>query len=187
MSIFRPDNSSGVGGELDIAAPTLSEPEMFEMRSHWSEEKVTPKETTIYNKPLFYSGPVPFNYTAYYSPDLLGGGGGQFFKCHIVLLQDFGQWKNLFVYDDLMLKHSGVAGGAITIDENKNRVAVAKLSKVIKGEGVEIEEYHLNKSGGVMFYCKSHYGFGGGKENEAYAKGKKEAEYYLFWPVSAQD
>jgi len=162
-------------GSLNIQIPQLSKPEVFKLDE---DTPLIQKTVTVHQKPPLYRGEVPFKYTAYQRM--------LFQNNSMTLIHDYGEWRNLFIYEDTALIGSGIADGALTLDSNDNMVAVAKLSRIIKGEGVEIEEFHLNPEGGVVFYCKSRYSFAlGWKGSETDAKGRKGEEYYLFWPTSS--
>jgi|GEM_PF-2475766 len=166
---------SSRSGALNTQIPKLSKPEVLKLDE---DTPLITKTVTVHQKPPFYKGPVPLKYTAY---QLV-----LFQNNSLTLVHDFGGWKNLFVYEDTAMKYSGVAEGAITFDNNENLVAVAKLSRLLKGEGVEIEEFHLNPKGDVIFYCKSRFSFGfSWKDSETESKGRKAEEYYVFWPTSS--
>ena len=104
----------------------------------------------------------------------------------IIVSQDFVKFKNTFTYNDVALKYSGVADGARTNDSSGVLLADAKLVKLIKGEGIQIEERHYGADGKVTFRCISLIQFWNGfKKEEMNAEGKKQTDFYFLWPVKA--
>lgn len=102
------------------------------------------------------------------------------------LYHQFSAWRNAFVYSDPELAYSGVADGARTTDDSGYVVAEAKLSRLIRGEAVEVEEFHYDSAGGITFHCKSRYSLTSGlRDAESETQGKRESDYYPFWPVKA--
>jgi hypothetical protein len=135
-------------------------------------------EVTLHERPPFYEGPMPLTFE-----DGKNVGLG-FHGTMITLYQIFDGWANLFIYADFALKIRGVATGAITVDDSGWLLAEARLTQVIEGEGIEIEEIHYTPDGRVQFRCKSQIDFGMGFKNaESEATGTKEKDYYFIWPV----
>lgn len=137
---------------------------------------------TVLKRPPFYKGEMPLTYKQH--KRMMGQ------NMSYIVLEEFEDWTVLYVYnsDNPSLKYSGVASGAkviIEIGGENLLVAEAKLSELIKGGGVEIEEFHYGPEG-IIFYCKSTYDFGlGWKKTEEEVQGRKQNEYFLFWPTSS--
>jgi hypothetical protein len=102
----------------------------------------------------------------------------------VTVMTDFGGWKNLFIYEDQAHKFSGIADGADALDKGDNIVAKARLSRILSGEGVEVEEYHYTGNA-ITFYCKSTFSFGGDKMSETDLKGTRKTDYFPNWPTSS--
>ena len=139
-------------------------------------------EVTVMINPPFYKGSIPLIYHA----------GKKFLGMNesVNLFYNFGEFRNSFIYTDIRNALFGIADGAITTDEMGRVLAEARLLKATADEskqinGVEIEEFHYNESGELIFKCKSFYSFPGGfKQNESEKLGKKLKEFYFLWPVS---
>ena len=135
-------------------------------------------EMTQHQKPKFYQGALPFKYIA--GKKRIGPNETY------AVYHRFEGWWTTFFYSDVRMKFSGIAEGARTIDANGRILAEAKMSQLLLGNGVEIEEFHYGADGNVRFYCKSRISFGlNEKESETDVRGKKERDYYFLWPASS--
>lgn len=146
------------------------------------------RETSVtgYQKPPFYSGPMPFTYTSdsfdMLPPDVAMGVGG------IVLKDDFTTFENFYVYpDDLAEKLTGPPVGAVTMSPSGEVLAEAKvISRSDSGLDVEERQYSKCDSADrcyLAFKSLTHIGESGYKEKETQTSGHKQAEYYFIWPM----
>lgn len=143
-----------------------------------SQQGVFQYKQTLNLKPPFYDGSMPLVFVS--AKKAIGQSE------MIIIFQDFGKFKNTFTYNDVALKYSGVADGARTTDPSGALLADAKLVKLIKGEGIHIEERHYGPDGKVTFRCISLIHFRDGfKKEEMNVEGKKQKDYYFLWPVNA--
>lgn len=134
-------------------------------------------EHTIQQRPPFYKGPMPLHFKAGKRPFAMNE--------MITLYHAFDGWKNIFDYTNPSLAFSGIADHAKTVDDYGRVIAEARLVRILKGQGVEIEETHYTSNGKIQFKCRSQFDFGiGFKRSEYDAKGTKERDYYFIWPVS---
>jgi hypothetical protein len=84
------------------------------------------------------------------------------------------------------MQFSGIAQGARAVGPDGRVLAEAKLSKLLHGEGIEVEEFHYDDDGKVRFYCKSRIPFGlGEKQSETLVQGQKARDYFFRWPTSS--
>jgi hypothetical protein len=135
-------------------------------------------QETLNMKPPFYEGSMPLVYIS--EKKAIG------MSEMITVSRDYGDFKNNFSYNDAAMKYSGIADGARTSDPAGRLLAEASLIKLIKGEGIQIEEKHYGSDGKVIFRCISLIEFGlmGFKKEEMEIEGKKQRDYYFLWPVS---
>jgi hypothetical protein len=140
-------------------------------------------DNTVYIKPPFYSGTLPLKYLDK-SISLFGGSHSSTEK--IPLVQEFPEWKTFFLYTSEKSFIFSIPDGAISIDHKANRiVAEAKTLGIIKGSGVEIEEYHYDEGGNLIFQCTSKIDFGSNfKTQEKVKTGDKLKDYYFMFPVT---
>jgi len=130
---------------------------------------------TIYEKPLFYNGTIPFGFKALKLPRKPP-------QSPIPVIYIFDDWITLFSYDDNI---SGIASRAVTYDKIDGLLAEAIFEEVAKDGSVIILEIHYNKRGEVTFWCRSRMSFGIGlREEEFDAHGVKEQDYYFIWPIT---
>ena len=104
---------------------------------------------------------------------------------NIPLEQKFPEWQtNIFVYQKGTRSFSNRPDGAITIDPKTRRiVAEAKTLNFIKGSGVEIEEYHYDDDGKLIFQCTSVISFGDNfKINENGNTGEENHGLLFYFP-----
>jgi hypothetical protein len=84
----------------------------------------------------------------------------------------------------IIISHVAQADGARTNDSSGKLLAEAKLLRLVKGEGIYIEERHYGVDGKVAFQCISFVEFRSGfKKEETDGVGKKQRDYYFLWPV----
>ncbi|MDD2753734.1 MAG: hypothetical protein PHT44_03955 [Candidatus Portnoybacteria bacterium] len=136
-------------------------------------------------KPPFYRGPMPLEFNEYTK----NIGGGMMGMESIVLCQDFGEWRNIFVYKDTISMLSRMPAGAIAVDNNSKRIiAECKVMKLLDADkqltGFEIAEIHYDKNGERAIFTSTFQldfpmGF---KTKEIKNQGKKEREYFFIWP-----
>lgn len=131
---------------------------------------------TLYQRPPFYNGPIPFKFTSAKKTVA--------FNYLATVTNEFSEWKTIFIYNEPILEYSGVATGARTFDKSGQLLAEARFEEN-KGTGIVILEIHYNKDGSARFWCESQIDFSTGfKTNETEAHGTKEKDYYFLWPVS---
>jgi len=138
-------------------------------------------ERTIELKPKFYEGPMPFKYDVIYAPGKAPyEDGGILSNRALPLYYDFGGFVNFFVSDE---SNESVIGACTK--ENKILVAEARLfSDGSNSDGkLEIEEFHYNSDGNLIFQCKSQFDPIGFKIAETEATGIKIKDYYFLWPA----
>jgi hypothetical protein len=147
------------------------------------KKPIVTTENTVFIKPPFYSGTLPLKYLAK-NIAMFGGSFGS--TGNIPLFQEFPEWKTFFLYVDTKSFLFSIPDGAVTIDSKTHHiVAEAKTLGIIKGSGVEIEEYHYDEGGNLIFECTSKIDFGGNfKTQEKVKKGKKIKDYYFLFPVT---
>jgi hypothetical protein len=142
-----------------------------------AQQGVFQQQQILNLKPPFYEGSMPLVFVS--------GKKAITQSEMITVSQDFGKFKTTFSYHDTALTYSGIADGARTNDSSGRLLADAKLIKLLKGEGVHIEEQHYGPDGKVFFRCISFIEFRTGfKKQEMDVKGKKQRDYYFMWPVS---
>jgi len=165
--------------ELDL--PGLETPIWSEDDLGKQESAILLYETTVQMKPPFYKGSMPISFVAGKKPMAVGEMTNAYF--------DFGDFSNDFVYLDPAMQFSGIAQGAVTTDRSGRLLAEARMVRLLsdKGnqfQGIEIEEFHYNKDGGLVFTCTSTIDFPQGfKQSESNVLGKKQRDYYFIWPV----
>ena len=147
------------------------------------ERRVLVMENTVFIKPPFYSGPLPLKYHA---KSIAVFGGPYSSTGNIPLEHKFPEWQTFFLYIKTESLLHCLPDGAITIDPGTRRiVAEAKILDIIKGSGVEIDEYHYGDEGNLIFQCTSVISFGGNfKTKENVKQGKKIKDYYFIFPVT---
>ncbi|MCK4735460.1 MAG: hypothetical protein KAT65_23605 [Methanophagales archaeon] len=138
-------------------------------------------ERTIHMSPPFYEGSIPFTYR-HMTVELTPPPCASYIEIH----HDFGDFQNLFIYENQTLKFNGIPNGAITMDKSGNRLAEARFLGFIESENktklITIEEFHYD-NGKLIFYCKSHIDdFPSYKIKELDIIGKKGEEYYYIYP-----
>jgi hypothetical protein len=139
-------------------------------------------DETINVPPMFYNGSMPLHFTSgkrFRGPEMM-----------TTVYHDFDDFRNTFIYADVMMGALGIAGGARTTDRSGRLLAEARLSRMITSDttglkGLEIEEYHYNRNGKLIFKCKSLIEFPIGFKSKEYDLiGKKQTDYYFIWPVT---
>jgi hypothetical protein len=170
MVMFVPLFASD-GGEKIMETKTLR---IIKSESGANELDV---EVIIYQKPPFYRGSMPLKFIS--RKQFVGP------NSTITLEHRHAEWTNTYRYEDPVLFYSGIATESRTTDKEDKVLATARLSRLIKGQGIEIEEIHYNTDGQVVFKCTSTIDFGiGFKKTEDVTFGKKQNDYYFVWPVS---
>jgi hypothetical protein len=152
-------------------------------------------KATLHLRPPFYSGggDLSFKELSHEAePGLCGSMGGH---CGLVLAQDFGEFKNLFVYPDSPEERlSGMPKGARTTGPGGELLAEAKVVAVARDannqlQGIDIQEFHYGPGGCFLFQSKSRiaprysWGF---KVSESEVSGRKKADYYFLWPMELE-
>ena len=165
--------------ETPTPTPTPEKPKATPTNAEDNENSDIPVfvwQETIHVRPPFYEGHLPLVVESGKKPIGMNE--------MITLYHAFDGWTNNFVYNDPALKFSGIPTYARTTDDNGRLLAEAKLLRIIKGEGIEIEETHYKTNGDVRFKCKSQIDFVlGFKTAETDTKGSKAIDYYFIWPV----
>lgn len=157
---------------IDVKVPDVGDPLI-----------TTTKETVTKHKITLIQGQmtkdIPAKYYEYTIPSLSDGRG------KTTVVHDFGSRKTLYVYEPPMSIMIDMATAAIVKKSSGRKLAVAKLLKVVKGQGIMIEEFHLNKNSQPYFYCKSLIGFSGTKISESNQKGSKTTDYFALWGLKS--
>jgi hypothetical protein len=140
------------------------------------------RESTLFVKPPFYDGPMPLQFKEVCLNLYSGMGGSE----QVVVIRDFGDWHNLFLYPNKKAVFFKKPAGAVTVDNKTNyKIAECILLRTISKEkriaGYEIEEIHYNKAE-VMFRAKFQVDFHlGNKIKEYDTIGEKKKDYYFLW------
>jgi hypothetical protein len=111
-----------------------------------------------------------------------------------VLIYRFPSFLNYFVYSDdgAPFRSSGIPHGARTyamgrfpVDQpNTELLAEARLVSSRNGRSpFELEEFHYDRHGKLLFHCISKINNLGAKVQETKSWGRKENEFYFVWPV----
>lgn len=158
---------------IDVTKPKECVPYIMKLPE---DTKLTEQRVTVRRRSPGAIGIMP-DHINYKYPYVMG--------MSITVLTDFGAWKNLYIYEDDMHKISGIADGAETLNRFGKTVARARISTIVKGRGVEVDEYHYSGER-ITFYCKSFYNFGGDKTSERNVKGSRIRDYYPIWPTSGR-
>ena len=134
---------------------------------------------TVFFKHPFYSGPLPLIYR---STGISVFGGTRMAP----LWHKFADWETMFLYFTTNSFLSCLPDGAVTIDPKTRRIiAEAKTLNIIKGTGVQIEEYHYGDDDKLIFQCSSIFSFGNNfKTTEKVKQGQKIKDYYFIFPVT---
>ena len=77
-------------------------------------------DRTVHLKPPFYEDSIPFTYKLM-KEELTSPPFASYIEIH----HDFGNFQNLFIYENQTLKFKGIPNGAITMDKSGNRLAEA--------------------------------------------------------------
>lgn len=193
LSLFATFSSKGQESELrKIKTPI------------WSKDAIQPPQRTVLefqatmsSSPPFYKGSMPLKFKGsveLYARDMKAP-----------LYCDFEGFRNTFIYLDVIMRFSGIAEGARTTDSSGRLLAEARLTrrpfstewgpvpnrsepslseKKKQVKVIEIEEFHYDKGGKLIFKCISQIEFATGvKQKESNAIGKKQSDYYFVWPV----
>jgi hypothetical protein len=169
-SLSTPQISNGKSCGADNANKTAF------VKIELAQQGVFKYQETLNMKPPFYDGNLPLVFVS--GKKAIGQSE------MITVSQDFGQFYNSFTYTDVAMKYSGIADGARTNDSSGKLLAEAKLLRLVKGEGIYIEERHYGVDGKVAFQCVSFVEFRSGfKKGENDEVGKKRRDYYFLWPV----
>jgi hypothetical protein len=111
-----------------------------------------------------------------------------------VLISRFSDFLNYFVYSDYgsPFRSSGIPLGARTYAmgtfpaEHPNTDLLAEARIVSSKDGrspFELEEFHYDRHGKLVFHCISKINNLGAKVEEIKSEGRKEREFYFVWPV----
>jgi hypothetical protein len=143
------------------------------------EQQLLLSNTTLYQKPPFYEGPIPLEFESGKKPSIGMGLGSP------TIINVFDEWMTIFDYADTSFEVSGIATCALTLSKLGQLLAEARFEKLVEGTGIIILEVHYNEDGSVRFWCKSEIDFDlGFKIREMEAHGTKREDYYFIWPVS---
>jgi hypothetical protein len=131
-------------------------------------------EVKVHVAPPYYQGDVPFTYSMVLDPQ----------QDMIMVAHIFPGWVTKFDYDDEVLRLSGIATSAITVDpDTKEILAMAELDEMVPGEGIWIVEAHVTNDE-VSFLARSLFSLAfGEKLEEEIIAGTKQTDYYPYWPV----
>ena len=136
----------------------------------WHTNKTVEYRHIIASHPPFYSGSsATLEFTEGASP------GG------VLFYYDFGAFRNQFKLNDAF-----TIMGARTVDENGHLLAEARIRYYVNGntQGRELEEFHYDPAGKVIFKCKSQIDPNSGfKIGESSTNGRKIRDYYFMWPL----
>jgi hypothetical protein len=140
------------------------------------------EETAILTRPPFYQGELPLKLTAH----LINIGNGLTKPKKVVLCDDYGDWKNIFLYKDANSIYLDSSNGAVAISKGNHILADAKVRKKFDIEkrfiGIEIKEAHYNQRGDMIFTSVFEIDQTSGfKIKEISSYGKKEKEYFFLW------
>ena len=142
-------------------------------------------QVTSNTRPPYAPGQGRFQYSALKMP--MGGGfGGPIYMTYFYKIDLF---TTEFSYANSR-SFLGLPSGARTLDASNRLRAEAKIKKLIKEEGqpltaIEIEEFHYNEQGELIFTCISRVEPGREwKTSEYNTIGTKERDYYPVWPIS---
>lgn len=139
---------------------------------------------TINIAPKYYPGRAPLTFEEGQRPMGMGMGS----LGNMVLYQDFGTFRNYFIYRGPGINFMGFPQGAQTRDTDGYILAEARyLDWIRAGDGpvtaLIIEEFHYGAAGKITFYCKSKISFPRGEKIAEYdQRGKKQQDYYFLWP-----
>lgn len=155
-------------GQRDSRLDSFQVPIWKESDLDWHTQNVTVYQVFSERKPPFHSGGT-FSYEIGKTP-----GGVLFFY-------QFDDFQNQFVEPISIIK------GARTISRRDGKLlAEARVNYFVDGnrQGREIEEYHYDADGILIFHCTSiidpDTGF---KIKEKEEMGTKKRDYYFVWPV----
>ena len=158
---------------LNIERPKLADTDPIDDRS-----AIVVYKMTQHRKPKFYDGNVPFEYEA--------GKRRMGLNEMYTVYHQFPGWTTVFIYDDPDMKFSGIAQGARVIRRDGRILAEAKMSNLLHGSGIEVDEFHYDDDGNARFYCRSQFAFGlGEKQSESLVQGVKARDYFFLWPTSS--
>ena len=137
--------------------------------------------STMLTEPLpFYQGEKPLNFET--RTEVVGMG------LDTVLYHDFRHlnFRNSYIYPELIERLHRNPRGARTTDLSSGRLLAEARKLSSSGQQmVEIEEFHYNDNGILIFTCKSTINSRGYKVKERDVIGTKEREYYFMWPSLA--
>lgn len=166
-------------------------PEPVTAEPMWAEADVQPRggpvlvyETVLSMRPPFFKGKMPLRYHEGKRMLAMDERG--------TVYQDFGKFRNRFVYREPANEFSGITDGARTTDSAGRLLAEARVVRFIEGEkgqpvsGIEIEEQYYDAAGKVVFTCRSVIEMGTGfKVSEKEQKGRKTEDFYFLWPAGS--
>jgi hypothetical protein len=144
----------------------------------YPEMPILTRAHTLNVKPPFFSGALPLSYQ---SEDAANGS---------IPLRETSPLGHLirYVYGNLDTANYVLPAGARATEPSSGRLlAEARLSEPHMGSMTpyEITEIHYNSAGSVVFRSRSSFSkeFGHFKISESDISGKKEQEFFLWWPT----
>ncbi len=189
-------NTSAPPAASPPGAPTVSSSETVNQKHLWNEGEfeamlakdvnslkkfpdlpILTRVNTLNIKPPYFTGTLPISYE---SEDAANGS---------IPLQEIspGGHRIRYVYGNLDTANYVLPSGARASDINTGRIlAEARLIEPRMGSmtPLEVMEIHFNAGGDVVFRSRSSFSkeFGGFKISESDVSGKKEREFFLWWP-----
>ena len=130
----------------------------------YTKEGIARTRVVVHEPPFFYRGPTPLEYES----GVLHLGSSR--------LVIWNQFKDFQVKYSSENSH-GVGmttASAVALDHKGNMLAKAEIIEIIKGQGVHVQEEHLDPTGKVTYSAKSFFGFDGEKSSESETKNKKK-------------
>jgi len=139
------------------------------------------RTTTVFQRPPFYKGKMPLEFKEVCLNLSMGMGSSQ-----VVVIRDFGEWRNLFIFKDAQAVFLSLPAGAVTVDNKTDYIiAECKVLRLIRKDerliGFEIVERHYSDDK-TMFEGKFQADFPlGNKIKEYDTIGLKKKDYYFLW------
>ena len=100
---------------------------------------------------------------------------------------DFGSFRVEYQGGIFMSSAAGEQWTAIAKNSAGRELGVAEVIKLENGVGVTFRETHFSNDGTVCFSARSFFGFDGIKRHEHEAIGKKDEDYFYYWPPPNQN
>lgn len=163
--------------EVVKVAPHIWEKTDLAITKYAGSEKVRDKVTIFNIKPPFYNGTEPLRILMKTISTGISG-------IDMIVSNEFDNFVNLFVYENPV-----TIKGTQTYDKRGNLLAESSLeyppAAVINTQDAHfyLHEVHYGKNGNIIFKARSELDKLGMKIKEAETEGKKEKEYYFFFPL----